>query len=90
MAEIKMWLGMPKFDPLRMMTSNKAVFGVHMGLIDDSSTFRGHLESLSGMLQEGKIDPIIDSVWRFEDVAEAQMHIHNRKNRGKVLLDFSP
>ena len=90
MAEIKMWLGMPKFDPLRMMTSNKAVFGVHMGLIDDSSTFRGHLESLSGMLQEGKIDPIIDSVWRFEDVAEAQMHIHDRKNRGKVLLDFSP
>ena len=35
-------------------------------------------------------DPVIDSVWRFENVADAQMHMHNRKNRGKVLLDFSP
>ena len=42
------------------------------------------------MLEEGKIDPVIDSVWRFENVADAQMHIHNRKNKGKVLLDFSP
>jgi NADPH:quinone reductase-like Zn-dependent oxidoreductase len=72
------------------MSSNKAVFGVHMGLLEDDSIFKGHLASLSGMLQEGKINPVIDSVWRFEKVADAQMHIHNRKNRGKVLLDFSP
>lgn len=81
---------MPRFDPLRLMSSNKAVFGVHMGLLEDDSIFKGHLASLSGMLQEGKINPVIDSVWRFEKVADAQMHIHNRKNRGKVLLDFSP
>ena len=36
------------------------------------------------------LNPIIDSVWRFEEVVEAQKHMHNRKNRGKVLLDFSP
>ena len=52
--------------------------------------FKGHLASLSEMLEEGEIDPVIDSVWRFEKVAEAQMHMHDRKNRGKVLLDFSP
>jgi NADPH:quinone reductase-like Zn-dependent oxidoreductase len=44
---------------------------------------------LAKMLQQGKIDPIIDSVWRFEKVADAQQHMHDRKNRGKVLLDFS-
>ncbi|HJN48667.1 MAG TPA: zinc-binding dehydrogenase, partial [Acidobacteriota bacterium] len=77
-------------NPLKMMSSNKAVFGVHMGLLDDESVFSGHLENLSDMLLKGQIDPIIDSVWRFEQVAEAQMHIHNRGNRGKVLLDFSP
>jgi len=90
LSELRMWWGMPRFDPLRLMSSNKAVFGVHMGLLEDDSIFEGHLASLSGMLQEGKIDPVIDSVWRFEKVADAQMHIHNRKNRGKVLLDFSP
>ncbi|GIS50129.1 MAG: hypothetical protein Ct9H90mP24_4210 [Methanobacteriota archaeon] len=25
---------------------------------------------------------MIDGVWRFEDVADAQMHMHNRKNKG--------
>jgi len=61
-----------------------------MGLLEDESVFKGHLASLSEMLEKGEIDPVIDSVWRFEKVADAQMHIHNRKNRGKVLLDFSP
>ena len=65
-------------------------FGVHMGLLEDESVFKGHLDDLSRMLSEGKIDPIIDGVWRFEDVADAQMHMHDRKNKGKVLLDFSP
>jgi len=89
-SELRMWWGMPRFDPLRLMSSNKAVFGVHMGLLEDESIFKGHLDSLSKMLQEGKINPVIDSVWRFENVADAQMHIHDRGNRGKVLLDFSP
>ena len=38
----------------------------------------------------GEINPIIDSVWRFEEVSGAQKHMHQRKNKGKVLLDFSP
>ena len=90
LSELRMWWGMPRFDPLKLMTSNKAVFGVHMGLLEDEAVFKGHLASLSEMLEEGEIDPVIDSVWRFEKVAEAQMHMHDRKNRGKVLLDFSP
>ena len=90
LAELRMWMGMPRFDPLRMMSTNKAVFGVHMGLLEDSSIFEGHLSSINKMLLEGSVDPIIDSVWRFEQVSEAQMHIHKRKNKGKVLLDFSP
>ena len=90
LAALKMWASTPKFDPLRMMNSNRAVFGVHMGLLDDDSIFKGHLEALSSMLLKGDIAPIIDSVWRFEKVADAQLHIHERKNRGKVLLDFSP
>jgi NADPH:quinone reductase-like Zn-dependent oxidoreductase len=60
-----------------------------MGKMDDSAVFGTHMMELAKMLQQGKIEPIIDSVWRFEQVANAQQHMHDRKNRGKVLLDFS-
>ena len=90
LSAFRMWRSTPRFDPLKMMSSNKAIFGVHMGLLEDESIFKGHLATLSGMLLKGEIEPIIDSVWRFEDVAKAQLHMHDRKNRGKILLDFSP
>ncbi len=88
-SAFKMWRSTPKFNPLMMMTSNKAIFGVHMGRMDDSTVFESHMMDLAKMLQQGKISPIVDSVWRFEQVADAQQHMHDRKNRGKVLLDFS-
>ena len=89
-SAFRMWLNTPKFNPIKMMSSNKAIFGVHMGLLDDNSIFEGHLSALSKMLEDNEIDPIIDSIWRFERVSEAQMHMHDRKNRGKILLDFAP
>ena len=86
----KMWRSTPQFNPLKMMNSNKSVFGVHMGQWKDEDVIREQMVSLSKMLELGLIDPVIDSVYRFEDVAKAQKHIHDRGNRGKVLLDFSP
>ena len=61
-----------------------------MGQWKDEDVAREQMMSLAKMLEQGLIAPVIDSVYRFEDVAEAQNHIHNRGNRGKVLLDFSP
>jgi NADPH:quinone reductase-like Zn-dependent oxidoreductase len=80
----------PKFNPFKMMSSNKAVFGVHMGTWKDEEVLRGHMRKLGAMLSDGSIDPVVDKVFRFEEVAAAQQYIHDRKNRGKVLLDFSP
>tara|TARA_B110000008_G_C16952822_1_gene557017 strand:- start:269 stop:1291 length:1023 start_codon:yes stop_codon:yes gene_type:complete len=90
MAALRMMINTPKFNPIKMMNSNKAIFGVHMGRMDDEEVFRSHLKELGMLLKNGEIDPIIDSVWRFEDVSKAQKHMHQRKNKGKVLLDFSP
>ena len=87
---IKMWRTTPRFDPIRMMNSNKSVHGVHMGMWKDEEIAREQMIALASMLEKGQIDPVIDSVYRFEDVAKAQQYIHNRGNRGKVLLDFSP
>ena len=88
-AALKMWRSTPKFDPLKMMNSNKAIFGVHMGRLEDEEIFAGHMQDLSVMIQKGQIKPIIDSVWPYREVADAHKHMHDRKNRGKILLDFS-
>ena len=61
-----------------------------MGMWKDEEVVREQMVALAKMLEMGLIDPVIDSVYRFEDVAAAQKHIHDRGNRGKVLLDFSP
>lgn len=90
LSAIKMWKMTPKFDPLRMMNSNKAVFGVHLGTWKDEEIMGQHMLELSELLREGAINPIVDKIFRFEDVAEAQKYIHDRRNKGKVLLDFSP
>ena len=90
MAALRMLLTTPKFNPFKMMNSNKAVFGVHMGTWKDEEVLKNQVYTLVEMLEEGRISPVVDKVFRFEEVAVAQQYIHDRKNRGKVLLDFSP
>ena len=60
-----------------------------MGTIKDLDLMRREIEILVEMLNKKEIIPIIDKVFHFEDVANAHQYIHDRKNRGKVLLDFS-
>jgi len=79
----------PKFKPIQMIGANKAVFGVHMGTLNDNKLMREHSTQLLKMLINKEINPILDSVFRFEDCINAHEHIHQRKNIGKVLLDFS-
>ena len=87
---LRMVLTTPKFNPFKMMNSNKAVFGVHMGTWKDEAVLKMQVMALVEMLEDGQISPIVDKVFRFEQVAAAQQYMHDRKNRGKVLLDFSP
>lgn len=90
LAAYRMWRQTPRFNPIKMMNSNKSVFGVHMGMWKDEEVLAQHIGKLFSWFKDGKIDPIIDSTFHFEDVAAAQKHIHDRKNKGKVLLDFAP
>lgn len=48
---------------------------------------RGVVEKVYKLFEEGKIKPIIDSTWAFEDIPEAMQKLHDRKNIGKVTLD---
>ena len=78
----------PKFDALRLMTRNRAVFGVHMGTWSDESVMHQQLERIVEGIQTGHLEPIIDTVFPAEQVQAAHQHIHDAKNIGKVLLKF--
>ena len=85
---IKSWLSFPKFDPLKMMTSNRGVFGIHLGRWKNWEHLDKAIKDLMGWISEGKISPHVDKVFPSEKVSDAHHYIQDRKNIGKVLLDF--
>ncbi|MDC0556378.1 zinc-binding dehydrogenase [Candidatus Poseidoniaceae archaeon] len=82
------WRKTPKFDPLKLMTRNRGVFGVHMGTWKDEDAMSEQLYKIMKGIKLGHLKPVIDSVFDAEDVANAHQYIHDAKNIGKVLLRF--
>jgi uncharacterized protein (DUF39 family) len=39
------------------------------------------------LYEQGKITPVVDSTWAFEDIPEAMQKMHDRKNIGKITID---
>ena len=83
------WKQTPRFDPFRLMMSNKSVHGVHMGTLDDQELMRSYLALIIGHMQMGAIDPVIDRSFPLAEAAAAHEFLHDHKNIGKVLLDMS-
>ena len=84
----KSWLAFPKFDPLKMMASNRGVFGIHLGRWKNWEHLDKARKDLMIWIDEGKISPHVDKVFPSEKVSDAHHYIQDRKNIGKVLLDF--
>jgi len=78
----------PKFDALRLMTRNRAVFGVHMGTWSNEAVMQDQLTRIVEGMQTGHLEPIVDRVFAADDVQDAHQYIHDAKNIGKVLLKF--
>lgn len=78
----------PKFDALRLMTRNRAVFGVHMGTWTNEAVMQDQLARIVEGIQTGHLEPIIDRVFDANEVQAAHQYIHDAKNIGKVLLKF--
>lgn len=78
-----------RFAPVSMMQSNRGVYGFHLGrLWHHLAPVEQALSQLLEWQVEGRIDPIIDHVFPYQAAAEAHTWLQNRKNFGKVLLDF--
>ena len=87
---MKEMYSMPKYKPMDLMANNKAVMGYHLG------RFKGHewkvkrsINNLIKLVADNDLHPVIDSKFSFRDAPKAHRHIQNRKNFGKVLLDFT-
>lgn len=83
----KTYMSTSNYSPLFMLSDNKSACGYHLGhLVDQPDLLRPVVEELCDLYTQGKIKPIIDSVWAFEDVGKAMARMHDRLNVGKVLL----
>jgi NADPH:quinone reductase-like Zn-dependent oxidoreductase len=77
----------PRFSPLRMMLKNRGVFGVHIGhLWHRHDVLSGEMQQIIELLEEGVLDPVVDTTFPLEEAARAHHYIQDRKNRGKVVL----
>ncbi len=84
---VKEYVKMPRFNPLKLISMNRGVFGFHLGLLQNHARFFQQVTSnVMRWYQEGRITPQIDRVFTFSEVQEAHRYIHQRRNFGKVLL----
>ena len=89
MASLKEFYSMPKFRPMDLMSRNKSVMGYHLGrLTGAEDKIQLAVAALNNLARDGKIKPVIDKVFPFTEADKAHAYIQERKNFGKVLLDF--
>ncbi|XP_013421215.1 synaptic vesicle membrane protein VAT-1 homolog [Lingula anatina] len=83
----KTWWQSSSISPTHLMAQNKSVCGFHLGhLFSEKELLRETMGQLMQLFKDGKIKPKIDSVWPFEQAANAMSRMHERKNVGKVLM----
>ena len=89
LASMKEFFSMPKFRPMDLMSRNKSVMGYHLGrLADAEDKIQRAVINLQSLARDGKIKPVIDKIFPFMKADKAHAYIQDRKNFGKVLLDF--
>ncbi|MEQ2202151.1 hypothetical protein XENOCAPTIV_025511, partial [Xenoophorus captivus] len=99
LAMAKTWYNQLTLNTLKLMQTNKAISGFHLGYIHDEELFKKTVIKLLELYQQGKIKPRIDSCYHFEEVslekysyrntsyvAEAMKRMHDRQNIGKIIL----
>ena len=89
LTSMKELFSMPKFRPMDLMSRNRSVMGYHLGrLAGAEDKIQRAATALHDLARDGKIKPLIDKIFPFREAAQAHAYIQDRKNFGKVLLDF--
>src|SRR5262249_33433862 len=84
---LRNYLAMPRYSPLSLMGQNRAIAGVNIGhLWGAADLLSSQIDRLLALYTEGRVRPVIDSRFPFDQAAAAHRRIEERKNVGKVLL----
>ncbi len=84
---IRQVVQIPRFNPMKMMSENKAVAGVNLGhLWDQREMLLEEMTALVALYEEGKIKPHIHAAVPFDRTGEAHEMLEGGKNLGKVVL----
>lgn len=90
-SAVKSWWQLDKINPLKLYHENKSLCGFNLRHLlyqqNAHDYVRGVVEKVYKLFSDGKIKPVIDSTWAFEDIPEAMQKMHDRKNIGKITLD---
>ncbi len=78
-----------RLAPLRLMNASKGIYGFHLGRLDSRpGPVRKAFDELLVWLAEGRINPVVDKIFPYDQARQAHDYIQDRRNFGKVLLDF--
>ena len=87
---IKELWSMPTYKPMSLMSSNKSIMGYHLGRMQGAEEkITRSVLALNELAKEGHISPIIDKIFPFTDAPGAHRYMQERKNFGKIIIDFS-
>lgn len=80
-------LASPRFAPLDLIQTNRAVIGVHLGLLgSEEHVLAPQLKKLFEYYEQGLIRPHIDKVFPLAEAAAAHHYLQDRKSVGKLIL----
>ena len=90
LVAIKELYSMPKYKPMDLMSNNKSVMGFHLGRLKGYEwKIKRSIDNLVRLVKKNNLHPIIDKKFSYKEVHLAHRYIQERKNFGKVLLDFT-
>jgi NADPH:quinone reductase-like Zn-dependent oxidoreductase len=84
---LKTYFGMPRFNPIPMMTQSKSVIGLNMlTLWDAKGSLDEYIEPLTEWVADGRLRPVVAEAFPLERGCDAHRFILERRNVGKVVL----
>jgi NADPH:quinone reductase-like Zn-dependent oxidoreductase len=87
---LRTYFGMPRYNPIPMMTQSKAVIGLNMlTLWDAKGSLDEYIEPLTDWVGDGRLRPVVAEAFPLERGADAHRFILERRNVGKVVLTLS-
>jgi NADPH:quinone reductase-like Zn-dependent oxidoreductase len=76
-----------RYHPLKLMSDNTAIIGVHLGHLETRSAILAkELDELFRLYTAGKIKPVIGKTFPLEEAAATHRYIHGAQHVGKVVL----